>query len=184
MIRLTSNLSFYRLQAKIISTNLALMFIATSFVPGNINDITTNTPASYESRGVETPIITIKLFQYPLENMRISQSFSFFHPGVDLGAPTGIPIKPVKEGKVVEAGYSLIGYGKMVYIDHGNGVTSLYGHMSKILVKKDDVVDDNTTIGEVGSTGHSTGPHLHLEIRTGEKNVNPFSVLPLPNILE
>jgi murein DD-endopeptidase MepM/ murein hydrolase activator NlpD len=169
---------------KVIGTNLALMFIATSFVPGNTNAISTDAPGSYEISETENPIITIKVFQYPLANMRISQSFSFFHPGVDLATLTGTPIKPIKGGKVIEAGYSPLGYGNMVYIDHGNGVTSLYGHMSKILVKKDDNVDDNTVIGEVGSTGHSTGPHLHLEIRIDEKPINPFSVLPLPNISE
>jgi murein DD-endopeptidase MepM/ murein hydrolase activator NlpD len=169
---------------KVIGTNLTLMFIATSFVPGNTT-ISTGTPSeSYEIKEIDTPIITIKVFQYPLANMRISQSFSFFHPGVDLAVPIGTPIKSVKEGKVVEAGYSPLGYGKMVYIDHGNGVTSLYGHMSKILVKNGDEVDNNTIIGEIGSTGHSTGPHLHLEIRIGEKPINPFSVLPLPNISE
>jgi murein DD-endopeptidase MepM/ murein hydrolase activator NlpD len=184
---LTHRLNFHslgnrwgELVKKIAGANLTLMLVATSFLPNAKSYLADDNPTEAQIEEVNAPLITIKTVQYPLETFAISQGFSFFHPGVDMTSAYGSPIKPIKQGIVAQAGYSVLGYGNMVYIDHGNGITSLYAHLSKILVKKGDEVNFDTVLGNVGSTGHSTGPHLHLEIRDHEKPVNPFSVLPLP----
>ncbi len=87
-----------------------------------------------------------------------------FHAGTDLGAPTGTPILAAAKGQV-ESANSLGGYGLAVIINHGSAQQSLYGHMSEIFVQPGQWVEPGTVIGLVGSTGNSTGPHLHFEIR-------------------
>ncbi|MGR6469281.1 M23 family metallopeptidase [Rhizobium sp. PAMB 3182] len=95
------------------------------------------------------------------------------HAGVDFQAPTGTPIRPTAPGRVIAAGWAG-GYGQRVEIDHGNGITTRYGHMSKILAHVGQMVDVNDVIGQVGSTGRSTGSHLHYEIRKGGQAVDPM----------
>lgn len=99
-----------------------------------------------------------------------------FHSGIDFKARTGTTVKPTAHGRVVKAGWQG-GYGKMVEVDHGNGRTTRYAHLSRILVKRGQVVSVDTTIGKVGSTGRSTGPHLHYEIRQNGKAINPLKYL-------
>ncbi len=95
-----------------------------------------------------------------------------FHPGIDIAAPYGAPVRAAKSGRVRFAGWKG-GYGKLVIIDHGGGLESRYGHQSKILVKKGQKVRKKQIIGKVGSTGRSTGPHLHFEVRKHNKIINP-----------
>ncbi len=95
------------------------------------------------------------------------------HTGVDIGAPTGTSIKAAASGTVVMTGW-MGAYGYAVVVDHGGGVSTLYGHCSKILCKKGDRVNQGETIARVGSTGYSTGPHLHFEKRVNGKPVNPM----------
>ena len=78
------------------------------------------------------------------------------------------------KGKVIRVNYSNKGYGNLVEIDHGNGFKTKYAHMSKIYVKEGDVLDINDAVGEVGSTGRSTGPHLHYEVLYQGRPVNPM----------
>jgi len=87
-----------------------------------------------------------------------------FHPGIDIRANKGMPVKAVRSGKVILA-RSVVGYGNVVFIDHGDGLETRYAHLSKILVEPGDIIDSEATVGEVGSTGKSTGPHLHFEVR-------------------
>ena len=94
------------------------------------------------------------------------------HPGIDFGMPYGTAIHPTGTGIVTKAGWHG-GYGRMVEIDHGNGVITRYGHMSKILVKVGDHVDRGSEIGLSGNSGRSTGPHLHYEVRQDGRPVNP-----------
>ncbi len=94
------------------------------------------------------------------------------HTGLDIAATTGTPIKATAEGKIICAKYSG-SYGNLVKIDHGNGVETWYGHASKILVKEGQQVKSGDIIANVGSTGNSTGPHLHFEIRINGKHINP-----------
>ncbi len=95
-----------------------------------------------------------------------------FHPGLDFGGPWGAVIDATAPGTVVFAGRRE-GYGKMVEIDHGFGIHTRYGHMSSILVKVGAKVQKGTPIGKLGSTGRSTGPHVHYEVRVGEAARDP-----------
>lgn len=98
------------------------------------------------------------------------------HPGIDFRAATGAPIKSAGAGKVLVAS-EVNGYGNMVEIDHGQGVTTRYGHMSRLNVKPGQLVTEGQVIGFAGSTGRSTGPHLHYEIRRNGTPINPMGFL-------
>ncbi len=95
------------------------------------------------------------------------------HTGVDFGVKTGTPIRAAAGGTVLLASYSR-GYGNCVIIDHGGGTTTLYGHCSALLVSEGQSVKQGQTIARVGSTGMSTGPHLHFEVRRNGTPVRPF----------
>lgn len=99
-----------------------------------------------------------------------------FHTGTDMACPTGTPILASMSGKVTAAGVNRV-YGNYVIIDHGNGYQTLYAHMSKIIATKGQWVSQGTRIGLVGSTGYSTGPHLHFTVYKNGKLINPMSVL-------
>ncbi len=98
------------------------------------------------------------------------------HTGIDMAAPKGTPIKAAMGGKVIVAGFSNV-FGNYVIINHGNGYQSLYGHMSKILVKKGQSVGQGERVGAVGSTGYSTGNHLHFTVYKNGQLIDPLSVL-------
>lgn len=119
----------------------------------------------------------------PLAGSKISSSYgnrvdpfkktSAFHSGIDFKARSGKRIKAAGAGKVVKAGRNG-GYGLMVEIDHGNGITTRYAHLRRISVKVGQRIHRSSTIGQVGSTGRSTGPHLHFEVRRYGKSTNPM----------
>ncbi|MEZ5811399.1 MAG: M23 family metallopeptidase [Rhizobiaceae bacterium] len=94
------------------------------------------------------------------------------HSGMDIRAPLGFPVKATGAGTVVSAGWNG-GYGRMVEIDHGNGISTRYAHMSRIRVKEGQKVVAGDIVGNVGSSGRSTGPHLHYEVRRGDRPINP-----------
>ena len=96
------------------------------------------------------------------------------HTGIDFKAARGYPARSTAAGTVVSAGYAG-GYGKMVEIDHGNGVTTRYAHLSRVLVEVGQAVPLGAILGQAGSTGRSTGPHLHYEIRVDGKAVDPMT---------
>lgn len=95
-----------------------------------------------------------------------------FHKGVDIAAPMGTDVYCSAQGKVIFAGQKS-GYGNCVIIEHGNGLATLYGHLSKILVDANQQVKIGDVIAKVGSTGRSTGPHLHYEVRKNNTPINP-----------
>jgi murein DD-endopeptidase MepM/ murein hydrolase activator NlpD len=99
-----------------------------------------------------------------------------FHPGIDFKGKRGDAVKSTADGKVIIAGW-FQGYGKCVKIKHKNNLETLYGHLSKINVKEGQMVNSGQIIGQVGSTGHSTGNHLHYEVRKNGKPTNPGSYL-------
>ena len=100
-----------------------------------------------------------------------------FHQGIDIAADTGTPITATADGVVTSAGWNAGGYGNMVDIDHGDGITTRYGHASAVAVTAGEHVRRGQIIAYVGSTGHSTGPPLHYEVRLGGQPVNPAPYL-------
>lgn len=96
------------------------------------------------------------------------------HKGIDLASRTGNRIQVMADGKVIKTQHSNRGYGNLVVIDHGNGFQTKYAHMHKIYVKKGEYLKRNDTIGEVGNTGRSTGPHLHYEVLYRGTPVDPL----------
>ena len=96
------------------------------------------------------------------------------HPGIDLAAPYGTPVYATADGTVLRAGWNSGGYGNLVEIDHGRGIVTRYGHMSKIIVGEGQHVTRGQQVGYVGSTGRSTGNHLHYEVRIDNSPVNPI----------
>lgn len=103
--------------------------------------------------------------------------FEKFHYGLDIAAPTGTPIRAASAGVVEFAGWRN-GYGYCVFLNHGNGLKTAYGHASKLYVQRGQSVISGEKIAAVGSTGFSTGPHVHLEVRINDRLVDPATVLP------
>lgn len=129
-----------------------------------------------------------ELFKNPLSGIRYRLTSKFgpradpftgarsSHTGIDMACPMGSPIIATASGKVTYSGVSPV-YGNYVIINHGNGYQSLYGHMSMIIAKKGQWVSQGTRIGLVGSTGYSTGPHLHFTVFKNGKLVDPLSLI-------
>lgn len=116
-------------------------------------------------------------FVWPIGG-RITQRFTWYHRGVDIATAYGTPVLAADAGRVTVAGWpDNGGYGNRVVIDHGNGYTTLYGHLSKVNVVVGQTVNRGDVIGLEGSTGRSTGPHLHFEVRRGGVLVNPLEFL-------
>lgn len=163
---------------KTLATNFAILSVTTSLLPHSIDvqaqDMATASPV------IETQVVlsTEKGIQFPTNPIRITQKYSFFHPGLDLDGITGDSIKPIKNGKVVVIEHSKFAFGESIIIDHGNQLSSRYAHLSKIEVKVGQDVTTDTEIGKMGATGHAFGDHLHLEVYDHGKNINPLSILP------
>lgn len=100
-----------------------------------------------------------------------------FHSGIDLGAPAGTPVLAASAG-VVMVGKDPRGYGTFVVVRRDDEVSTFYGHLSAVLVESGDYVGAGEVIGETGSSGNSTGPHLHFEVRVGGEPVDPLPMLP------
>jgi len=141
----------------------------TLIVPGaRLPELTTASNAGSES------------FMWPLRGTITSfygPRWGRFHTGIDIAAPYGTSVKASRSGRVVRASW-LGAYGYSLIIDHGSGVTTLYAHLSEFLVSKGEWVTRGQVIGRVGSSGNSTGPHLHFEVRVGGAHMNPLSFLP------
>ena len=131
-------------------------------------------------------------FIWPEPNSQISQpfgpstywfeppygSYPHFHTGIDLVAPFGSPVFAADDGVVALVGATSTGYGNYVVIAHAGGFDTLYGHLSTALVSVGQVVTQGTPVGLEGSTGNSTGPHLHFELRVNQRPVDPAPYLP------
>jgi murein DD-endopeptidase MepM/ murein hydrolase activator NlpD len=124
---------------------------------------------------------------YPVEG-RLTSNFGYrtnpfggvsseFHPGQDIAAPNGTPVIAPADGEVVFSGWQR-GYGNIVIIEHGGGLSTRYAHLSESDVLVKQLVKRGEKIGKVGSTGRSTGAHLHYEVRVDNKSVNPMEYLP------
>jgi murein DD-endopeptidase MepM/ murein hydrolase activator NlpD len=108
---------------------------------------------------------------------RLTQPYRWYHRGIDIANHDGGAILAADSGKVVVAGWTNVGYGNHVILDHGNGYQTLYGHLSSISVATGQSVSRGAVIGQMGSTGRSTGTHLHFEIRMASGNVDPTGYL-------
>ncbi|MEA3408035.1 MAG: M23 family metallopeptidase [Chloroflexota bacterium] len=116
-------------------------------------------------------------FAWPMSGY-ITQKFWSGHQAIDIGAPRGTPIVAADSGYVAVAQYSDVGYGRMLIIDHGNGYQTLYAHLNAHFVEVGTSVSKGQLIGHCGTTGHSTGPHLHFEIIKNSVRRNPMIYLP------
>lgn len=108
----------------------------------------------------------------------ITQYFSAYHAGIDIAAPMGTPVNAIDGGRVTAAERLSWGWGWYIVVDHGNGYSSLYAHLSRFYVSVGERVGKGQPIGAVGVTGRTTGPHLHFEVRASGNLVNPLRVLP------
>lgn len=99
-----------------------------------------------------------------------------FHSGIDLAAPTGTQVHVTADGVVTSAGWSG-GYGKLIVVDHGNGIQTYYAHLSRVAIVPGEEVYRGQTVGFSGSTGRSTGPHMHYEVRLAGTPVNPYKYM-------
>ncbi len=108
----------------------------------------------------------------------LSTKFSSYHPGIDIATGLGMPIHPITDGEVYEVGTDLWGLGHYVVVAHQNGFKSKYAHMGSVFAKKGEKVTSENILGEVGLTGHTSGPHTHLEITRNGSFIDPQTLLP------
>ncbi|HEY4969096.1 MAG TPA: M23 family metallopeptidase, partial [Steroidobacteraceae bacterium] len=106
------------------------------------------------------------------------------HKGIDIAADSGEPVYAIADADVIYAGDGLRGYGNVVILRHDRQMTSVYAHNSELKVRQGDHVTQGTLISLLGNTGHSTGPHVHFEIREGDTAVDPLTVLPKSRIAQ
>lgn len=116
-------------------------------------------------------------FVWPMSG-QLSQRYWAGHKAIDIAGPKGTPIVAADSGFVIRAGWTDVGYGNMVEIDHGNGYRTLYAHLSAIDVAEGQSVAKGSTIGRCGATGYATGYHLHFEVIEGDARRNPLGFLP------
>ena len=116
---------------------------------------------------------------WPTSARRVTQYYNYGHRGADIAGPVGTPIYAADDGTVSFSGWNSGGYGYMIIVDHGNGIYTRYAHASRLLVSKGDTVNRGDVIMLMGSTGRSTGPHIHFEVMTGSTSnrVNPFDYI-------
>lgn len=136
--------------------------------------------------GIRQPVPTAATRAVPLAHAYISSPFGLRwgrpHQGIDLAALPGTPIYASSAGTVIHSGWEA-GYGKSVVIDHGHGIETRYAHCSKLLVSEGSKVSRGQLIAQVGSTGHSTGPHLHFEVIVHGVHRNPLWYYRIPTDL-
>lgn len=127
-------------------------------------------------------------YRWPLDAGIISSDYGErwgkMHKGIDIAAEAGEPVYAVAAGEVIYAGDGLTGYGNVVILRHDNKVTSLYAHNTELKVKVGNEVKQGDLIALLGSTGHSTGPHVHFEFREGDVALNPHTLLSRSKTLE
>jgi len=108
----------------------------------------------------------------------LSTKYSAYHPAVDIATGLGMPIHPIIDGEISQVGRDFFGLGNFVEVSHENGFKSKYAHMGNIYVKVGQKVSSENTLGEVGLTGHTSGPHTHLEVTLNGTYIDPLSLLP------
>lgn len=151
-------------------------------IPGGVppKKVLPSTGAGAARRAIITPdagaVTATGSFVWPAAGM-ITQRYSFYHKAIDIANRGAGPILAADSGVVVGAGWDASGYGNRILIDHGNGNVTLYGHLSVLQVVNGQRVNRGDVVGQMGSTGRSTGTHLHFEIRQGGVFLNPLTFL-------
>ena len=137
-------------------------------------------PRALTAQAVSRPTPTVRAtLSWPARGVitsRYGWRYRRHHDGIDLASPRGTPIYAARAGRVAFAGW-YYGYGRAVIVDHGGGLTTLYGHASKLLARTGQVVEQGQLIALVGCTGRCTGSHLHFEVRINRRAVNPLPYL-------
>ena len=146
-------------------------------VPGGEKPFVPRTVSAYSGPVPDDATVGSGIFGWPASGS-ITNGYYGFHPGLDIGGWVGAPVLAADSGHVVVAGWDGTGYGNMIVIDHSNGFQTLYAHLQSVYVEAGTDVAKGQQIGEMGSTGNSTGPHLHFEIRQGTVQRNPYGFLP------
>ncbi len=134
-----------------------------------------------EQKTPENPRKAAK-FLWPVDGGNVISFFGWrsssrFHDGIDIAAPKGTKIFASKSGQVIYSSNKIRGYGNMIVIRHNEGYHTVYSHNNSNKVRKGDIVSQGDVIGLVGNTGHSSGPHLHFEIRKGKYSKDPLKFL-------
>jgi murein DD-endopeptidase MepM/ murein hydrolase activator NlpD len=167
-----TELSFNDLRAPVYRIQTGMKLIVPGgtkpYVPRRVTSYSGPVPSNARGTGA---------FVWPVSGS-ITQWYWWGHRAIDIGAPTGSAVLASDGGYVAFVGWTDIGYGYLVILDHGNGYSSYYGHLSQMYVMLGQQVERGQVIGAVGSTGNSTGPHLHLEIRYNNVEQNPMAYLP------
>jgi murein DD-endopeptidase MepM/ murein hydrolase activator NlpD len=187
------SLRISRFFRKIFETNFARKALGANLAAAVIITSVTQTPiaafekpeALPENQAEEVAVLpepeeivtTETTFRSPVGGY-VSQGYHWYHPAIDLAGNDNQIIYPITKGKVVAVEYSRWGYGNSVVVDHENGLSSRYAHLSYIKAESGQEVDKNTALGYVGSTGFSTGPHLHLEVVEHGRYLNPLAFFP------
>ena len=155
------------------------------FIPGGkkiventtiVNRTYAGTTITQNTNSNQKPAYTGGKLLWPTVGARITQYYSWSHKGLDIANKTGTPLYAAEDGTVERSGWSN-GYGYNVIINHGGGLKTLYGHASKLYVKAGDTVSRGEVIAAMGSTGWSTGPHIHFEVRVNGVQQNPLNYI-------
>jgi len=163
---------------KIFGLNLAAVILLTGVVSTPISAFKQYPDQEVVAINAEiVELTTENSVRVPLDTFNVTQGYSVFHRGVDLNEVLGAPVYPIMDGRVEAIYYSRFSYGNHVMVNHGSGFKSLYAHLAKITVEVGEEVDKNTVLGTVGSTGWSTGSHLHLEVYDNGRTFNPLTIL-------
>ncbi len=154
----------------------------TSVAPGSSKSKKPPAQAPQQAAPLPVPEQYAGSYRWPLDAGIISSEYGErrgrMHKGLDLAADAGEPVYAVAAGEVIYAGDGLRGYGNVVIMRHDRRFSSLYAHNSELRVKQGDQVQQGALIALLGNTGHSTGPHVHFEMRDGDGAVNPHTLLP------
>lgn len=143
------------------------------------DDVSSVLPSRHEKNTKE--LLGGMKFRWPVDGS-VSSRFGMRkgspHEGIDIAAVRGTPVRSSRAGHVIYSGSDISGYGNMVIVRHNDAFATVYAHLSRSTVKKGQFVSRSQMVGKVGSTGHSSGPHLHFEIRNGRLPVDPLDYLP------
>lgn len=178
VIKPASRLARRVFEFKHLQRMLGLLVVSSIFglavLPVSVSSLQTVIDTNFtQVQAEEMEVTTEKSIRLPVESFTITQGYRLFHPGIDMAAVKGTPVYPIMDGVIVKVGRDRFAYGNHMIIEHGSGLQSLYAHLAKIEAKEGEKVTKDSILGLLGSTGWSTGPHLHLQIEQNGHWVNP-----------